>query len=249
MLGDRGTWFKMCFYERSARVPLVVAGPDVANRSVANACSLLDLFPTLLDVAGAGAEPSVPLAGRSLWPSATGGEDPVDETIGEYTAEMTSHPMFMIRRGRHKYIACETDPPLLYDVEADPLERTNLAADPAHASLAGRIRRRGGRTLGQLGDPGVGPGVPARPPLAARGHRTSATASPGTTPQSATPPTSTSATTWTGPRPAPAAASHRSAEAVSGCGVRRGGSCRRPSWGVRRRIRCDGGTCRARWWP
>ena len=138
MLGDRGTWFKMCFYERSARVPLVVGGPDVANRTVRNACSLLDLFPTLLEIAGASSavEPAAPPAGRSLWESATGGEDPIDETIGEYTAEMTSHPMFMIRRGRHKYIACETDPPLLYDVEADPLERTNLAADPAHGALA-----------------------------------------------------------------------------------------------------------------
>ena len=68
-----------------------------------------------------------PLAGRSLWELAAGGTDATDETTGEYTAEMTSHPMFMIRRGRHKYIHCDTDPPLLYDVEVDPLERTNLA--------------------------------------------------------------------------------------------------------------------------
>ena len=43
-------------------------------------------------------------------------------------AEMTSHPMFMIRRDNLKFIWCDTDNPLLYDVTADPLERTNLAA-------------------------------------------------------------------------------------------------------------------------
>ena len=49
---------------------------------------------------------------------------------------MTSYPMFMIRRGPYKYIHCATDPAQLYDMTVDPLERTNLAADPAHADLA-----------------------------------------------------------------------------------------------------------------
>lgn len=148
MLGDRGAWFKMSFHERSARVPLVMAGPGIpAGTTVSNASTHLDYLPTLLDLASDGGpwpELGVELSGRSLWTSATGGRDEVDEAVGEYTGEMTSRPMFMIRRGRYKYIACDTDPPQLYDLETDPLERANLAdsgdADPvtgqSYTSLA-----------------------------------------------------------------------------------------------------------------
>jgi choline-sulfatase len=144
MLGDRGAWYKMSFFERAARVPLVMAGPDVSTGTVPNVCSHLDLLPTLLDVAAGDGRWPVErgaLAGRSLWPSATGAADPVDETTGEYTAEMTSHPMFMIRRGRYKYIHCDTDSPLLYDLAADPLERCNLAGHPEQAERAAAFAR------------------------------------------------------------------------------------------------------------
>lgn len=149
MLGDRGLWYKMSFHERSARVPLVMAGPGIANRTVPHAASHLDLLPTLLDIATDGGDWSstVPdIEGRSLWPLATGGADDVSEAIGEYTAEMTSRPIYMIRRNNLKYIHCDTDPAQLFDIEADPLERANLAADPAFAevtaSFAAEVQRR-----------------------------------------------------------------------------------------------------------
>ena len=142
MLGERGLWYKMNFFEHSARVPLILGGPGVAQGSVENACSLVDILPTVVDIAGGGAEMfGIPVDGRSLMPLARGEADPVDEAIGEYCAEMTAHPVFMIRRGQWKYIHCDPDPPQLYDLEADPRELTNLAAEAAQADISAAFAR------------------------------------------------------------------------------------------------------------
>ena len=139
MLGERGHWYKMCFFERSVRVPLVFAGPGVARGEVSQACSHVDLLPTFLDIAAQNGDWPVldeAVDGRSLWPLAAGEEDSVDEAISEYCAEMTAYPVLMIRRGRYKYIHCDSDPPQLYDLAEDPEERVNLADEPAHLDLA-----------------------------------------------------------------------------------------------------------------
>lgn len=137
MLGERGLWYKMNFFEHSARVPLVMAGPGIGPGVATNTCSLVDLLPTFIELADGKLDMlGEAVDGRSLLPLARGEDDPIDEAIGEYCAEMTPWPVFMVRRGAMKYIHCDIDPPQLYDLVNDPSERNNLAADPAYHNVA-----------------------------------------------------------------------------------------------------------------
>ncbi len=132
MLGERGLWYKMTFFDRAARVPLLIHAPGrIRPRRVAEPVSLVDLLPTLMDIAGqdAGFEPALPLDGKSLLPTANGSGRGPGVVYGEYLAEGTDQPMFMIRRGRFKYVSCAGDPPLLFDLDSDPLEQRNLAGN------------------------------------------------------------------------------------------------------------------------
>ncbi len=135
MLGDRGLWYKMNFFEGAARVPLVVASPGrFAPRRVKASVSLLDLLPTLAELAG-GVPEGVPgpLDGQSL-AAHLAGRAGHDEAFGEYLAEGAVAPIVMIRRGRFKFVYSPADPDQLYDLEADPGERDNLAGTAALAS-------------------------------------------------------------------------------------------------------------------
>src|SRR5918997_173664 len=140
MLGERGLWFKMNFFEGSARVPLMIHAPGMwSGRSIAEPTSLLDLLPTLVELAGgSGAQNPIPLDGASLVPLASGAAEPGRRIAAEYMAEGSIAPIVMLREGSYKYVHSEPDPPLLFDLASDPGERVNLAADPAGAENAGR---------------------------------------------------------------------------------------------------------------
>ena len=138
MLGERGLWFKMNFYEGSARVPLMFAGSGIAAGLVSSPVSNLDLCPTLCDIAGIDMSAVMPWTdGQSLLPL-TRGETRGEPVLMEYAAEGSYAPMVAIRDERYKFVHCEIDPPQLFDLESDPLEQTNLAADPAHDDLVER---------------------------------------------------------------------------------------------------------------
>lgn len=133
MLGERGLWFKMNFFEGSARVPLMIAGPGIASGTHLAPVSNLDVAPTLAEIAGISMEEIMPWTdGTSLMPM-TRGEPRVAPVLMEYAAEGSIAPLVAIREGKWKYIHCLADPDQLYDVESDPAETINLAGDPAHA--------------------------------------------------------------------------------------------------------------------
>ncbi|MGD9915608.1 MAG: choline-sulfatase [Rhizobiaceae bacterium] len=146
MLGERGLWFKMCFFEGSVRVPLMLAGKGVDAGRIDQPVSNLDILPTLCDLAGIDLSAIAPWTdGHSLLPL-TAGEDEPQPVLMEYAAEGSVAPLVSIRQGRFKIVHCEVDSPMLFDVEADPRELTNLARDPAYATtlgeMMGQVRER-----------------------------------------------------------------------------------------------------------
>jgi choline-sulfatase len=139
MLGERGLWFKMNFFEGSARVPLMIAGKGVAPGLSTAPTSNLDILPTLADLAGLDLSGIAPWTdGQSLLPL-TRGEGRTEPVLMEYAAEGSYAPMVAIRDGRFKFVHCPIDPPQLFDLHSDPAELTNLADDPAHAKTVARF--------------------------------------------------------------------------------------------------------------
>lgn len=146
MLGERGLWYKMNFFENACRVPLIVHAPGrFAPRRVAASVSLVDILPTLVDMAHAGDAPAYPepIAGRSLWPHLAGHAGH-DEVVGEYLGEGAVAPLVMLRRGPYKFIHSPGDPDQLYNLAADPDELRNLVGVSSAADLLQAFRHEVG---------------------------------------------------------------------------------------------------------
>ena len=140
MLGERGLWFKMTFFEGSARVPLMICAPGLTPGVIGHPVSTLDVMPTLCDLAGVAPDEIRPWTdGTSLLPLATGqgGRRAVPM---EYAAEASETPMVGLRKGRWKLILCPLDPDLLFDLEADPQELHNLAPLAEHAATLAELK-------------------------------------------------------------------------------------------------------------
>jgi choline-sulfatase len=133
MLGEKGMVQKRCFYEWSARIPLIFQFPDGqgAGRRVSAPVSLLDFLPTLLDLAGVPEAERLPVEGQSMSEILAGAEDLERAIFSEYHVEKVKSPSFMIRRGKYKYVYVHRYGRQLFDLEADPGEWRNLSGGPA----------------------------------------------------------------------------------------------------------------------
>lgn len=153
MLGDRGRVSKYCLYEGSVRVPMILAGPGVtgAGRIDARHAELVDVMPTLLQVAGTDAPDTMP--GFSLL-SDFARSGSFAEMHGRGYEEYQKAPAVMYRTeewklilhipghlgeafGKYDQISGE-----LYNLRRDPLELHNLYDDSRHVSVREDLTRQ-----------------------------------------------------------------------------------------------------------
>ena len=135
----RSLWYKMSWYENSARVPMIFHYPRLFKpHRVDESVSTLDLLPTLVDITGAKLDNRLSIDGRSFYKALLGQGKVHDEVYGEYMGEGTCTPLIMIRRGKYKYITCLADPPMLFNLQDDALEANDLckSKDPGHTNVA-----------------------------------------------------------------------------------------------------------------
>ena len=125
-LGEHGEQEHGIFlYQSTLRVPLVICGPGLAARRVTAATSLVDVFPTVLQLLGIPSH--VPHDGMSLVPALTGGGLPKRAIYAEslYAAHFGLGTLRSIRDGEFKFIDAPQSE--LYDLARDPGEQQNVA--------------------------------------------------------------------------------------------------------------------------
>jgi arylsulfatase A-like enzyme len=135
-LGEKLRWRKSTLWEESTHVPFIVVAPGVTTpgTSSAHAVSLMDIYPTLAELAGLDVPTHV--EGRSLVPLL---EDPNREW--SYPVVTTyGYDNHAVRTDRYRYIRYADGSEELYDHASDPNEWTNLASDPAYDELKAELR-------------------------------------------------------------------------------------------------------------
>lgn len=149
-LGEHGWFDKRWMYEESLRMPLLISWPGhvATSHTAKQLVQNIDLLPTFLELAGVAIPADV--HGQSLVPLLEGKDDAPwrDAIYYHYYESQATHMVpahFGVRTDRYKlirYYEPQWNTWELFDLQADPHELRNLAADPAHAELRAGLERR-----------------------------------------------------------------------------------------------------------
>lgn len=141
MIGEKGLWFKMSFFEGSARTPLMICAPQMKTGLINEPVSNLDINPTLCALAGVDMSAIMPWTdGEDITPVSHGKARSTPVPI-EYAAEGSYAPLVCLIDGDYKYTKCELDEPQLFDLANDPHEMNNLADDPEHYEAFNKLAK------------------------------------------------------------------------------------------------------------
>jgi arylsulfatase A-like enzyme len=135
-LGEKLITGKNTLWDRSARVPLIFAGPGVASGArCQRPAELLDIYPTLVELCGL--PPKEGLEGHSLVPQLKNAQAP-----RPWPAITThNHDNHGVRSENWRYIRYADGSEELYDMREDPNEWNNLAGDPRYAEVIDEHRQ------------------------------------------------------------------------------------------------------------
>jgi arylsulfatase A-like enzyme len=153
-LGSHGLGNKITMHEESVRVPMFATGPGIARgKRSKSLVSALDLYPTLLTLAGA----EVPkwAMGRSLVsmfedPNTTVRQTVFSECIGVGGKPGQGHRM--ASDGRYKLILTGAEELYLFDHGKDPAELTNVIDNPEYAKIRKRLESEMAQWMRSIGD-------------------------------------------------------------------------------------------------
>lgn len=135
MLGERGMVQKRCFYEWSSRIPLIIHYPDNRCGRVSAPVSIVDLAPTLAELAGASRMDGID--GISL---ASGEPDRERPVFCESHGEAILWPCYMVRKGVYKYTYIHEKETQLFCLETDPKEEINLSGKTEYREIEAELK-------------------------------------------------------------------------------------------------------------
>ncbi len=135
-LGHKQHWEKFALWRQATQVPLIFAGPEIGVAEIGSPASLLDVYPTLCDLAGL--EKPEHLEGRSL--ADLIGQRALEPEIERYAIVTHGFQNHAVQSQDYRYIRYHDGSEELYHHPSDPHEFDNLATESEWADVKAKLR-------------------------------------------------------------------------------------------------------------